>query len=150
MSDTWAGLLAISVAVMALIQVVVMIGLAIAAKRMMAVADSARLRVEALSGDVQQKVNDIHTKLDHVLGDVRHATTSAQQMVTDARDRMTRMEEAVRAAGQKVVTAVENVPTPVKRGVPAAVAVLAAYRTIRNIRQRMRERDRVDDMFVAS
>ena len=59
MSDTWAGVLAISVAVMALVQVSVLIGLAVVARRfaetskhVMASADSTRRQVEALAADV--------------------------------------------------------------------------------------------------
>jgi hypothetical protein len=41
----------------------------------------------------------------------------------------------------------------VKQGVPAALAVLTAYRTFRQVQDRMRDkraREAVDDMYVAS
>jgi uncharacterized protein YoxC len=149
MSDTWAGILAISVAVMALMQVATMIGLLVVARKLTTVAQNAKTRIDTVATDVQAKVADVHGRVNAVVGDVRHATQTAQQMVGDARDRVLRMENAVRSAGQRVVSAVENVPAPVKRGVPAAVAALAAYRTFRSMRNRAQAQ--VDeDVFTAT
>ena len=57
MSDTWAGVLAISVAVMALVQVSVLIGLAVVARRfaetskhVMAIADSTQRQLRSAGG----------------------------------------------------------------------------------------------------
>jgi hypothetical protein len=64
-----------------------------------------------------------------------------------------RVEETIRTASQRVSSAVDQVPRPVKQGVPAALAVLTAYRTFRQVQDRMREkhaREAVNDMYVAS
>ena len=53
MNDTWSAVLALSVAVMAIVQLVVLIVLGVAAKRMMAVADKTQTQVESLSADLR-------------------------------------------------------------------------------------------------
>ena len=44
----------------------------------------------------------------------------------------------MRSAGQKIVETVDQVPGPVKKGMPAGLAILAALRTVQQVRQRMR------------
>ena len=44
----------------------------------------------------------------------------------------------MRTAGQKIAETVDQVPAPVKKGVPAGLAILAALRTVQQVRQRMR------------
>ncbi len=150
MSDTWAGLLAISMAVQALVQIAVLVGLLLAVRRMATSVAATQQRVEGLVADVQGKVNAVAT-------DVRGVTGQVSQMVGDVRDRAHRVEDSLRAAGQRVAdaghrvaNAVESVPKPVKQGVPAALAIFTAYRTFRQAQQRIRDRRAADDMYVAS
>jgi len=84
-------------------------------------------------------------------------TGQVSQMVGDVRDRAHRVEDSLRAAGQRVAdaghrmaSAVESVPRPVKQGVPAALAILAAYRTFRLAQERVRRRRAAEDVYVAS
>lgn len=140
MSDMWAGILAISMAAQALVQVAVLIGVLIAVRRIAHTAQTTRQRVDALVSDVQGKLNLVVT-------DVRGVTGQVSEMVGEVRHRAHRVEESVRSAGQRVAdaghrvaAAVEQVPRPVKQGVPAAIAVLGAYRAFREVQQRMRQR----------
>ena len=46
-----------------------------------------------------------------------------------------------------------EVPRPVKQGVPVALAVITAYRAYRQVQEKMRERQHkkiVEDLYVAS
>jgi len=138
MNDTWAAILAISVAVMALVQVVVLVGLAIAANRLMAVAHSTQQQVETLAADVKMRVGAVTERVNAVADDVRGVTARVQQVATTLSDGVQRVEQSVRRAGQKVAQTIDQVPQPVKRGVPAGLAILAALRTIQQVRSRMR------------
>lgn len=138
MSDSWAAVLAISVAVMALVQVVMLAGLALFAKRMMAVAQSTQQQVETLAADVKLRVGAVTDRVNAVADDVRGVTARVQHVVTTVSDGVQRVEQTVRSAGQKVASTIEQVPGPVKRGVPAGLAILAALRTVQQVRARIR------------
>jgi uncharacterized protein YoxC len=138
MSDTWAGVLAISVAVMAFVQVAVLVGLGIVGKRLMAVAETTQQHVETLAADLKVRVNAVSDRVNAVADDVRGVTTRVQQVATTVSDGVQRVEQSVRTAGQKVASSIDQVPTPVKRGVPAGLAILAALRTIQQVRARTR------------
>jgi uncharacterized protein YoxC len=140
MSDTWAGVLAISVAVMALVQVGYLIGFAIAARKMMAVVSSTQQQVEALSADVKLRVAAVTDRVNAVADEVRGVTARVQQVATTVSDGVSRVEQTVRSAGNKVASTIEQVPGPVKKGVPAGLAILAALRTVQQVRARMRNR----------
>jgi hypothetical protein len=80
-----------------------------------------------------------------------------QEMATSVSDGVHRVEEQVRAAGQRVQQTVDQVPPGVKRGVPAGLAILAALKTVQQVRHRMRhdagdKRDSRDvrDVYAAS
>jgi uncharacterized protein YoxC len=102
MSDTWAAVLAISVAVMALVQIVYLIGFAIAAKKMMAVASATQQQVETLAADMKLRVGTVTDRVNLVADDVRAVTSRVQEMATSVSDGVHRVEEQVRAAGQRV------------------------------------------------
>ena len=140
MSDTWAGVLAISVAVMALVQVAVLIGLAIAAQRLMAVAQSTQQHVAMLATDVRQRVGAVTERVNAVADDVRGVTARVQQVATSVSDGVQRVEQSVKSAGQRVAHTIDQVPGSVKKGVPAGLAILAALRTIQQVRTRIREK----------
>jgi len=161
MNDTWAAVLAISVALMALVQISMLIVLGVTARRIMAVVEKTQTNVEALAADVRvrvasvtESVNGVTARMNAVADDVKGVTARVQQVAHTFSDGVQRMEQSVRAAGQKVVETVDQVPGPVKKGVPAGLAILAAIRTVQQVRQRMRA-DRArraysdDDMYAS-
>ena len=143
MSDTWAGVLAISVAVMAFVQVAVLAGLAIAARRLMAVAHSTQQQVEALASDVKLRVNAVSERVSAVADDVRGVTARVQQVASSVSDGVQRVEHSMKNAGQRVAQTIDQVPGPVKKGVPAGLAILAALRTVQQVRARMKDQRRM-------
>ena len=144
MSDTWAAVLAISVAVMALVQIIYLIGFAIAAKKTMNVVTTTQQQVEALAGDVRLRVNAVSERVNLVADDVRAVTARVQEVASSVSDGVHRVEESVRAAGQRVQQTVAEVPPGVKKGVPAGLAILAALKTVQQVRQKMKQ-DAADD-----
>jgi uncharacterized protein YoxC len=151
MSDTWAAVLAISVAVMAVVQLVYLVGFAIAGKKLMTVATATQQQVEALAADVKVRVGAVSDRVNAVADDVRAVTSRVQDVATSVSDGVHRVEEQVRAAGTRVQQTVDQVPPGVKRGVPAGLAILAALRTVQQVRRRMKHDDRaVEDVYAAS
>jgi uncharacterized protein YoxC len=156
MSDTWAAVLAISVAVIALVQIVYLVGFAIAAKKMMTVVNSTQQQVEALASDVKLRVNAVGERVNLVADDVRAVTARVQEVAASVSDGVHRVEEQVRAAGSRVQQTVDQVPNGVKRGVPAGLAILAALKTVQQVRQRIKHegytaaRDRSTSTTTAS
>lgn len=140
MSDTWAGILAISVATMALVQLGVLIALAIAARRVIAVAHQTQQQLERVAADVKLTVGSVTDRVNAVADDVRGVTSRMQEVATTVSDGVQRVEQGVKAAGQRVAETVDQVPSSVKRGVPAGLALLAAFRTVQQVRSRLRNR----------
>jgi uncharacterized protein YoxC len=145
MTDTWAGVLAISVAVMALVQVSLLIGFAIAArrlgdasKRVISIADAAQQQVEAVAAEVRQRVDDVTNRVNAVAEDVRGVTSRVGQVASSVSDGVQVVEDTVRTAGQRVASTIQQVPPSVKKGVPAGLAILAALRTVQQVRARLR------------
>jgi uncharacterized protein YoxC len=141
MSDTWAAVLAISVAVMALIQIVYLIGFAIAAKKMMNVVTTTQQQVETLAADLKLRVNAVTDRVNLVADDVRAVTARVQEVASSVSDGVHRVEEQVRAAGHRVQQSVDQVPSGVRKGVPAGLAILAALKTVQQVRHRMKHDD---------
>jgi uncharacterized protein YoxC len=159
MSDTWAAVLAVSVAVMALVQIIYLIGFAIAARKMMTIANNTQQQVEALAADVKVRVGAVTDRVNLVADDVRAVTARVQDVAASVSDGVHRVEEQVRAAGQRMQASVDQVPPGVKKGVPAGLAILAALKTVQQVRHRMKQdtvtRDERDaraarDMYVAT
>jgi uncharacterized protein YoxC len=150
MSDTWAAVLAISVAVMAVVQLVYLVGFAIAGKKLMTVATATQQQVEALAADVKVRVGAVSDRVNAVADDVRAVTTKVQQVATSVSDGVHNVEEQVRAAGHRVQQTVDQVPAGVKKGVPAGLAILAALRTVQQVRRRMKHDRRAHDVYAAS
>ena len=144
MSDTWAGILAISVAIMALVQLGVLIGLAVAARRMMAVAHQTQQQFERVAADLKLTVGSVTDRVNAVADDVRGVTSRMQQVATTVSDGVQRVEQSVKTAGQRVSETVDQVPSSVRRGVPAGLAILAALRTVQQVRSRLRHRQSPD------
>jgi uncharacterized protein YoxC len=145
MTETWAATLAISVAVMAVVQVAILIGLAVAASRLMGVATRVQTQVDSLTSDlklrvatVTDQVHGVTDRVNAVADDVKGVTAHLQQAAHTLSDGVRSMEQSVRAAGQRVAETVRDVPDPVKRGVPAGLAILAALRAVQQVRRRMR------------
>ena len=149
MSDTWAAVLAISVAVMAIVQLVYLIGFAIAGRKLMNAVATTQQQVEALAADVRVRVGAVTDRVNAVADDVKAVTSRVQQVASSVADGVQRVESQVRAAGQRVQATVDQVPPGVKKGVPAGLAILAALRTVQKVRQKMRE-DRITDVYAAS
>lgn len=145
MSDTWAGVLAISVAVMAVVQVVYLVVLAVAARRLMDVAARTQQQMHTLAADVRVHVGTVTERVNAVADDVRGVTARVQEVATSVADGVHRVEEQVRAAGVRMQETVDQVPTGVKRGVPAGLALLAALRTVQSVRYRMKRDPSGDD-----
>jgi uncharacterized protein YoxC len=150
MSDTWAAVLAISVAVMALVQVAYFVGLVITAQKLMKAVATTQQQVEALAADVKIRVGAVTERVNAVADDVKSVTSRVQQVASSVADGVHRIDEQVRAAGQRVQATVDQVPPGVKKGVPAGLAILAALRTVQKVRQRMRNDRRIDDVYAAS
>jgi uncharacterized protein YoxC len=160
MSDTWAAVLAISVAVMALVQIIYLIGFAIAAKKTMNVVATTQQQVEALASDVRVRVGAVSERVNLVADDVRAVTARVQEVASSLSDGVHRVEESVRAAGQRVQQTVDQVPPGVRKGVPAGLAILAALKTVQQVRHRMKQDDaddrrgarerEVHDMYAAT
>jgi uncharacterized protein YoxC len=151
MSDTWAGVLATSVAVMALVQVAVLAGLGLVAMRLMAVVKSTQQQVETLAADVKLRVEAVSDRVNAVADDVRGVTARVQQVAASVSDGVQRVEQTVKTAGQRVAETVDQVPPVVKKGVPAGLAILAALRTVQQVRSRMRASRTIEhDMYVST
>jgi uncharacterized protein YoxC len=151
MSDTWAGVLATSVAVMAFVQVAVLAGLGVVAMRLMAVVKSTQQQVETLAADVKLRVEAVTDRVNAVADDVRGVTARVQQVATSVSDGVHRVEQTVKTAGQRVSETVDQVPPAVKKGVPAGLAILAALRTVQQVRARMRANRTIEhDMYVST
>lgn len=139
MSDTWAAVLAISVAVMALVQLVYLVGFAIAGRKLMNVATATQQQVEALSADLKVRVGAVSDRVNGVADDVRAVTSRVQEVATSVTAGVHRVEEQVRSAGQRVQRTVDQVPPGIKKGVPAGLAILAALKTVQQVRQRLKQ-----------
>ncbi len=150
MSDTWAAVLAISVAVMALVQLVYLVGFAIAGKKLMNVATATQQQVEALAADVKVRVGAVSDRVNGVADDVRAVTSRVQEVATSVTEGVHRVEEQVRAAGQRVQQTVDQIPPGVKKGVPAGLAILAALKTVQQVRQRIKDDRNSPDIYAAS
>jgi uncharacterized protein YoxC len=150
MSDTWAAVLAISVAVMALVQVAMLVGLAVVGSKLMAAVAATQQQVEALAADVKLRVGTVTDRVNAVADDVRGVTARVQQVATSVSDGVHRVEQSVRSAGHQVQSTINQVPPSVKKGVPAGLAILAALRTVQQVRRRMKDEHDVDKMYAAS
>jgi hypothetical protein len=113
-------------------------------------------QVEALAADVRVRVGAVTERVNLVADDVRAVTARMQEVATSVSDGVHRVEEQVRVAGQRVQQTVDQVPPGVKKSVPAGLAILAALKTVQQVRQRMRngaarrDRDDVTDVYAAS
>jgi uncharacterized protein YoxC len=138
MSDTWASILAISVAVMALVQVGYLIAFTIAARKAFNVVENTQARLDVLAGDLRLQIGSMTDRVNAVADDVKAVTARVQQVASTVSDGVQRVEKSVRTAGQRVATTIEQVPAPVKKGVPVGLALIAAIRTVQQVRSRMR------------
>ena len=149
MSDTWAAVLAVSVAVMAIVQLAYLVAITIAGRKLMAAVTATQQEIEALATDVKARVIDVGDRVTAVADDLRAVTSRVHQVASSVADGVQRVETQVRAAGQRVQATVDQVPPSVKKGVPAGLAILAALRTIQKVRARLRD-DRATDIYAAS
>jgi uncharacterized protein YoxC len=150
MSDTWAAVLAISVAVMAIAHVAHVVGWAIARAKLMSAVATTQQQVEALAADVRVRVGAVTDRVNAVADDLRVVTSRVQQVASSVADGVQHVEDQVKAAGQKVQATVDRVPPGVRKGVPAGLAILAALRTVQQVRQRLKHDRASEDMYAAS
>jgi uncharacterized protein YoxC len=150
MSDTWAGVLALSVAVIALVQVAYVVVWIMASRKLMSAVENTQRQVEALASDVRLRVGAVSDRVTAVADDLRVVTSRVQQVASSVADGVQRVEDQVKAAGQKVQATVDRVPPGVKKGVPAGLAILAALRTVQQVRQRLKNERASHDMYAAS
>jgi uncharacterized protein YoxC len=94
--------------------------------------------VELLAADVKLRVDGVTDRVNAVADDVRGVTARVQQVATTVSDGVQRVEETVKTAGQRVASSIDQVPPGVKKGIPAGLAILAAIRTVQQVRARMK------------
>jgi uncharacterized protein YoxC len=130
---------------MALVQVTQLLAVAIAWKRLsetssrvLSIAETTQRQLETLAADVKLRVEGVTQRVNAVADDVRGVTARVQQVATSVSDGVQRVEESVRTAGQRVASTIDQVPPSVKKGIPAGLAILAALRTVQQVRSRLR------------
>jgi len=87
-------------------------------------------------------VNAVSERVNAVADDVRGVTARVQQVASSVSDGVQRVELSMKTAGQRVAQTIDQVPGPVKKGVPAGLAILAALRTVQQVRARMKAQRR--------
>ena len=92
MSETWAAVLAISVAVMAILQLALVIGLAIVWRRLVAVARTSQQQLERVAADVKLNLGAVTARVNAVADDVLGVTARMQQVATTVSDGVQRVE----------------------------------------------------------
>jgi uncharacterized protein YoxC len=145
MNDTWAAVLAISTALMAIVQLSLLAGAIVATRRLtetsgrvLAAVEATQRHLETLGAEVKEHVDGVAERVNAVAADVRGVTTRVHQMATSVSVGVQHVEESVRHAGQRVASTIDQVPPSVKQGIPAGLAILAALRTVQQVRSRLR------------
>jgi hypothetical protein len=138
----WAAITAISVAVIALVQVAAAIGLLLAMRRM-------QVRVANVERRLEAAVDEVQPQLARLVEEARAASSGAQALVSDIRRHLESMEEAAHSVRQGVHRVVDGVqvashalPVPIKVSAPVALATWAAVRVARSALGRIRNRRR--------
>lgn len=138
MTSGWAAVIGISVLLMAAVQIVLLIALAVAWQRTLS-------SMRELDKRMQSAVDEFRPQLIALVEEARSATLNVQGLAGDLRDKLDSMDEAARSMRARVnrVTdtvqwAATNLPVPMKVSGPAAMAAWAAVRVSRNIIQRVR------------
>jgi hypothetical protein len=138
-SSDWLAVIAISVAVMAVVQVATLIGVFVALRRIQIGARTIERRLELA-------VEEFRPELARLVEDARAASTSAKELVEDVRAYIDSAEEAAHSVRQRVARVVDGVqtalPVPMKFSGPAAVGLWAALRVARSLLSRRRDRRR--------
>ena len=138
MDDTWAAVLGISVAVIALVQVVFLIGAAISFRRLTAAVQKTQERLDVLVTDMRLRVGEVTDRVTAVADDVRGVTARVQQVASSMSDGVQHVEQSVRHVTQRVASTMDQVPGPVRKGLPVGLAILGVLRTIQQMRSRLR------------
>lgn len=140
MSPGWTAVIGVSLAVMAVVQLAVLIGLLVAFRRTQA-------QLQALQQRVQSAIDEVRPEVVAALADARAASATVQTLAGDVRGRLDAMDEATRLARERVHRVVDtvqwaasNLPVPVKVSGPAAMAAWAGVRVARNLIDRVRRR----------
>ncbi len=140
MSPGWTAVIGVSLALMAVAQLAVLIGLVVAWRR-------TQSQLQALQERVQSVLDDLGPEIVAVLDEARAASSSMQALAGDVRRRLDAVDDATRNVRERVSRvadtvhwAASNLPVPVKVSGPAAMAAWAAVRAARNLIDRARVR----------
>ncbi len=140
MSPGWAAVVGVSLALMAVVQLAVLIGAFIAWKR-------TNAQLEALQQGLRSVIDDIRPELLSALEEARAASASMHALASDVRARLDKVDEATHHVRERVGRvadtlqwAVANLPVPMKVSGPAAMATWAGVRVARNLIDRARAR----------
>lgn len=140
MSPGWTAVIALSVAVMAAVQVTVLVALAIGLRRMHGSLQQLEQRVDTTLGD-------LGPRLTAVIEETRATSAQANALLGEMRTRLDGIDEAARAVRDgfhRVATglswAATTLPGPMKVSGPAAMAAWAGVRAVRGLADRARSR----------
>lgn len=140
MTNDWMAVIGISVAVMAVVQIVMLVALAVALRRL-------QNGIQVMERKVDDLTAELKPQIVRAVEDVRSASASAQELLTDIRRHLETMEDAADAIRQRVTRVVDgvhsaasNLPVPMRVSGPAAMALWAGVRAIRSVAGRMRAR----------
>lgn len=140
MNSDWTAVIGISLAVMAVVQVVLFGAIAFGLVKMYA-------SVKQLEQRVDTAVDEFRPQLVAILADAKSASTNAQDLMREVRDRLAAVDETARslkARANRIVDGVQwaasALPLPVKVSGPAAMAAWAGVRAAASLLDRARAR----------
>jgi len=138
-SPGWTAVIGVSLALMAVVQLAVLVGFVIAFKR-------TQSQLQTLQQRVQSAIDEVRPEILAALEETRAATSTLQALASDVRGRLDAVDDATRVARERVTRVVDtvhwaavNLPVPVKLSGPA-VAAWAGVRVARNLIGRAKRR----------
>lgn len=145
MSNEWAAVIGVSVAVMAIVQVATIVALFVGVRRV-------QTSMQAIEGRVDNVVAEFRPQIARVVEEAREGAVKANELLTDIRRHLETMEDAARSMRHRVHRMVDGVsgvasaagalPAPVKMSGPAAMALWAGMKVARSVVGRVRDRRR--------
>jgi hypothetical protein len=139
-SPGWTAVVGVSLALIAFVQLAVLIGLFVAWRR-------AQAQMQQLQQQVQSVIDEVRPELMKVIDEARTASSMMQALAGDVRGRLDAVDDATRNVRDRVTRvadtvhwAAANLPIPVKVSGPAAMAAWAGVRVARNLIDRARRR----------
>jgi hypothetical protein len=137
----WTAVIGVSVALMAVVQLAVLIGLLVAFRR-------TRTQLQSLQQRVEAAIDEVRPEVLAALAETREVSASMRTLASDVRGRLDAMDEATRTARERVTRVVDTVQwaasnLPVKVSGPAAMAAWAGVRVARSLIDRARRRSSI-------